>query len=178
MSCYDRVGAIEARVETMVDRLTLPRVIGASLVLLAVLMVIGWATRIDPGEKPYLKVLGGGFIFNYRIAEVYYGFTAVVQKPLQSGSIIEAIFEDPAGGAPHTVRTRVTPRTTTYSLRSPPVRGVEKGHPYTVAVRILDRRGSSELWQHEMTIRSQIGDAVVPDVPLVIGPGYTPNPLR
>ena len=160
----------------MLNRLTLPRVVGASLVVLAILLAIGWSTRIDPGDKPYLKVLGGGFMFNYRIGEVFYGFTAVVQKPLASGSIIEASFEDPAGGGPHVVRTRVDARTTRYSLRSPPVRGVEKDRPYEVAVRVLDREAKTELFHETLSIRSQISDAVVPEAPLVIGPGYTPNP--
>jgi hypothetical protein len=160
----------------MASRLTLPRMVGASLVVLAVLFAIGWSTRIDPSDKSYLKVLGGGFMFNYRIGEVFYGFTAVVQKPLASGSIIEASFEDPAGGAPHLVRTRVSAETTRYLLRSPPVRGVEKDTPYEVAVRVLDREGKTELFQDRLSIRSQISDAVVPDKPLVIGPGYAPNP--
>ena len=119
--------------KAVLNRLTLPRIVAASLAVLAVLFAIGWMTRVDPGETPYVKVLGGGFIFNYRIGEVHYGFTAVVQRPLASGSIIEASFEDPGGGPPHVVRTRVDARTTRYSLHSPPVRGVEKDRPYEVA---------------------------------------------
>jgi len=160
----------------MPNRLTLPRIVAGAVAVLAVLFAVGWMTRVDPSDKPLVKVLGGGFMFNYRIGEVFYGFTAVVQKPLESGSIIEASFEDPAGGAPLLVRTRVDARTTRYSLRSPPVRGVEKDRPYEVAVRVLDREGKTELFQEKMSFRSQISDAVVPDAPLVIGPGYTPNP--
>ena len=160
----------------MLNRLTLPRVVAAAVALLAVLFAIGWTTRVDPSDKPYVKVLGGGFMFNYRIGEVFYGFTAVVQRPLASGSIIEASFDDPAGGPPHVVRTRVAADTDRYSLRSPPVRGVEKDKPYGVAVRVLDREGKTELFREQLSIRSQISDAIVPDKPLVIGPGYAPNP--
>lgn len=160
----------------MLDRLTLQRVVATSVAVLAVLFAIGWMTRVDPGETPLVKVLGGGFVFNYRIGEVYYGFTAVVQRPLASGSIIEASFEDPAGGAPHVVRTRVAADTNRYSLRSPPVRGVEKDKPYEVAVRVMDRAGKEELFHEELSIRSQISDEVVPDKPLTIGPGYQVNP--
>jgi hypothetical protein len=160
----------------MLNRLTLPRIVAASLAVLAALFAIGWMTRVDPGETPYLKVLGSGFIFNYRIGEVFYGFTAVVQRPLASGSIIEASFEDPGGGPPHVVRTRVDARTTRYSLQSPPVRGVEKDRPYEIGVRVMDREGRRELFNKRLSIRSQISDAVVPDVPLTIGPGYEPNP--
>jgi len=127
------------QVVTMLNRLSLPNVVAASLAVLGVLFAIGWTTRVDPGETPLVKVLGGGFIFNYRIGEVHYGFTAVVQRPLASGSIIEASFEDPGGGPPILVRTRVDARTTRYSLHSPPVRGVEKDRPYEIAVRVTDR---------------------------------------
>ena len=73
------------------------RVVGAGMVLLAILFAIGWLTREDPANKPYLQIVGGGFVFNYRVADNFYGFTAIVSRPLESGSIIEATFEDPAG---------------------------------------------------------------------------------
>jgi hypothetical protein len=63
-------------------------------------------------------------------------------------------------------------------LRSPPVRGVEKDRSYKVAVRILDRQETEELWHDELSFRSQISDTVVPDAPLTVGPGYTPNPVQ
>lgn len=163
---------------TAIDRLTLPRVVGAAVALLALLLAIGWATREDPADKPYLKILGGGFMFNYRIAEVYYGFTASVERPLPTGSIIEAAFEDPGGGAHHVVRARVGTDSERYSLRSPPVRGVEKDRDYVVAVRVLDREERQVLWRDELSFRSQISDEIVPDKPLTIGPGYALNPAK
>ena len=156
----------------MLERVTLPKIVLASLLLLAPLFAIGWVTREDPAETPLLQIVGGGFIFNYRIAEVYYGFTAVVSKPLESGSIIEARFEDPRGAEAHVVRERVSPMTDKYPLRSPPVRGVEAGKPYTVDIRVLDRQGEKELWSATRTYASQISDKVVPDAPLTVGPGY------
>jgi hypothetical protein len=160
----------------MLDRLSLPRLVGAAIALLAVLLAAGWLTREDPDNKPYLTILGGGFVFNYRVSDVHYGFTALVDRPLPTGSVIEAAFEDPAGGPAHVVRTRVGTDTNRYSLRSPPVRGVEAGRPYHVAIRVLDRGEDRLLWSHDMAFRSQIGDAVVPDRPLTIGPGYARNP--
>ncbi len=154
---------------------TLPRIVGASIALLAVLLAAGWLTREDMTTKPYLKVLGSGFMFNYRVADVYYGFTAIVQRPLPTGSIIEASFEDPSGGPEHVVRTRVGTGTNRYSLRSPSVRGVERHKPYTIAIRVLDREEKQVLWRNEFGVRSQIGDEVVPDEPLTIGPGYALN---
>lgn len=161
----------------MLERISLNGVAAAACVLLVPLFAVGWLTREDPADKPYLRILGGGFIFNYRVADVYYGFTAIVQRPLPTGTVIEAAFEDPAGGPAHVVRQRMGgPETARFALRSPPVRGVEAGKPYHVTLRILDREEKQLIWAHEMDFRSQISDRVVPDQPLTIGPGYARNP--
>lgn len=156
----------------MTQSVSLPKLVGFSLVLLAVLMAIGWATREDPANKPPLKILGGGFMFNYRIADVHYGFTAAIQRPLPAGSIIEAEFEDPAGGPNHVVRERVEVRASRYTLRSPPIRGVEAGKDYHVEVRLKTRGDEAVLWSDRLAFRSQVSDAVAPDAPLTVGPGY------
>lgn len=148
----------------------------AALVLLAGLFAVGWATRQDPSTKPLLSVIGGGFVFNYRLADIYYGFTAVVERPLESGSVIEARFEDPGGGAAIVVRERVSPMTNKYDFRSPPVRGVRADQPYKVALRVLDRLETRELWGTELAFRSQVSDDNMPEKPLTIGPGYARNP--
>ncbi|MEQ9573129.1 MAG: hypothetical protein RLN95_13795 [Nitratireductor sp.] len=155
----------------MIRHVTVSRILAATATVLALLLAAGWLTREDPASKPYLKILGSGFIFNYRVADVYYGFTVLVQRPLPTGSIIEATFEDPAGGAGHVVRTRVGTDTARYSLRSPPVRGVEKDKPYKVAIRVLDREERAVLWRDSVSVRSQIGDAVGPVRTLTVGPG-------
>ena len=160
----------------MLDRIRLSHVVVAAVLLLGPLFAVGWATREDPAQKPLRGIVGGGFIFNYREGEVYYGFTAVVQKPLENGSIIEASFEDPAGLPAHVVRERVSPMTNKYALRSPPVRGVEAGKGYDVSIRVLDRQGTHELFAAKRTYHSQIADAVVPEKPLTVGPGYHLNP--
>lgn len=152
------------------------RIVAASIVLLAGLFAIGWATRIDPSEKPVIAVVGGGFIINYRIADHFYGFTAVVQKPLESGSIIEASFEDPGGGPPIVVRERVSPATDRYDFRTPPLSGIEAGKTYKVTVRVLDREETAELYATEMAYKSDVSTAGLPKVPLTVGPGYHRNP--
>ena len=151
-------------------------VVLAALALVAVLFAIGWATREDPSDQPYLEVLGGGFMFNFRNAEAFYGFTAEVVRPLASGSIIEASFEDPAGGAPHVVSERVSPMTDRYALRSPPLSGIEAKKPYRVSIRVYDRKRETLLWQAERTYASQLSGEVVPERPLTVGPGYHRNP--
>ena len=161
----------------MLERITPARLLAAACALLAPLFVLGWLTRQDPAETPWLHILGGGFIFNYRIAEVYYGFAAAIGRPLPTGSIVEAAFEDPAGGPPLVVRQRVGgAEMTRLSLRSPPVHGVKAGRPYHVAVRVLEREGERLLWSRELSFRSDLSDDVVPDRPLTIGPGYARNP--
>ncbi|WP_295813074.1 hypothetical protein [uncultured Nitratireductor sp.] len=151
-------------------------VIAAAVALCTVLFAVGWFTRNDPSDDPYVKILGGGFMFNYREAEVFYGFTAHVVRPLASGSIIEATFDNPAGGAPLVVSERVSTMTDRYALRTPPVRGVEAKKPYHVSIRVYDREKTTMLWQTETDFTSQVSDKVVPDKPLTVGPGYHLNP--
>ena len=160
----------------MLERITLRQVIVLASALLAVLFAIGWLTRQDPQTKPYLEILGGGFMFNYREGDVYYGFTAFVTRPLPTGSIIEASFEDPAGGEPLVVSQRVGTDTERYSLRSPEIRGVEAGKSYHVGIRVFDREKTEMLWSHGLDFKSTISDDFIPDKPLVIGPGYHKNP--
>lgn len=145
---------------------------------LAALFAIAWAFRPDVDDMPYLRIVGGGFVFNYRVSEVFYGFTALVVRPLATGSIIEASFEDPQGGAQHVVRQRVGTETDRYALRSPGLRGIKAGQSYRVIVRVLDRQGQTELWQETLHFKSQISDDMIGEKPLTIGPGYTVNPAQ
>ena len=48
--------------------------------VLAVLLVLGGCGGSD--DTPYLKILGGGFIFNYRIGEAYYGLVVKAERRL------------------------------------------------------------------------------------------------
>ncbi|UIJ71021.1 hypothetical protein [Aurantimonas sp. HBX-1] len=154
----------------------LTRIVVGALGLLAILVAIGLAVREPVADKPYLKIAGAGFIFNYRVAEVFYGFTAEVQKPVRNMSLLEAEFEDPGGGPPIRVSERLNPRTKRYSLRTPPIRGVEKDRPYRVTVRLIQNGDNAVLFQDEFTVTSQMADAVVPEQPLTVGPGYARNP--
>ncbi|MEF2071229.1 hypothetical protein [Consotaella aegiceratis] len=158
------------------ERVSLRQIVVAAAVVLAILLGVGWMTRTPPAETPYLKIAGSGFMFNYRVADAYYGFTAFVLKPVRNLSLLEARFEDPAGGPPHLVSTRLTPRTRRYSLRSPPLQGIEKDKPYRVEVRLIQSGDGEVLYEDDFTVSSQLGDAVMPKEPLTIGPGYTPNP--
>jgi hypothetical protein len=154
------------------------RIVALAVATAAVLFLAGWLTREDPAEKPYLRIAGSGFLFNYRIAEVSYGFSVEVLKPLPTGTIIEAAFEDPSGGADLVVRRRVSPETARYGFQSPAVRNVEARRPYRIEIVVFDREEKTEIWRHRFTVASQIGDEVMPERALTIGPGYTPNLQR
>lgn len=147
-------------------------VVALALVLCAGLFAVGWLTREDPSEKPYLEISGGGFIFNYRNAEAYYGFTAEVVRPLENGAIVEATFEDPAGGKPHVVSERVSAMTTRYALRTPPLEGIAAHQPYNVAIKVYDRLRTRLIWEMKRSYSSQLGAEFVPEHPLTVGPGY------
>ena len=150
-------------------------VFAAGLVTTALLLAFGWSTREDPAQKPYLAILGGGFVVSYPVTGFRYGFSAKVEKPLAVGSIIEAIFEDPEGGPPLVESIRVNARTTRYSLSSPSVRGVRAGKPYRVIVHLYDYRHENLLETHEKTYASQVGDRQLLPVPLPDGQEYNGN---
>ena len=155
---------------------TFEKVVAGAVGLVVVLFAIGWITRQDPAEKPYIGIAGGGFIYNYREADVFYGFTADVLKPLPVGSLMVADFEDPAGGPALTVETRLNARSTRYGVHSPSVRGIKAGKPYHVSIRLYDHTRTKLIWVGEKDFVSQIDDIIVPEKPLTIGPGYFPNP--
>ncbi|MCP3055442.1 hypothetical protein [Aurantimonas marianensis] len=158
------------------DQISVRQVLLTGIGLVAILLAIGLATRENVADKPYLTIAGSGFIFNYRVADAYYGFTAIVEKPVRNYSRIEASFEDPAGGPPFLVSAKLTPRSKRYGLRSPPLSGIEKDKPYRVTVRLVQNGDGAVLFEDAFTVASQISGAVVPPAPLTIGPGYARNP--
>lgn len=150
---------------------------GIALALfLSALVGAAWAVRVPPGETPYLKIAGASFIFNYRLADSYYGFTALVTKPVRAASVIEAAFEDPAGGPDHVVRQTIRLPARQYGIRSPPLKGIEKGRPYTVRVKLIQQGDSAVLFEKAFAVTSNMSDAVMPTEPMTIGPGYAKNP--
>ena len=130
----------------------------------------------DDPAAPYVEFLGGGFIFNYRLAEADYGFVVKPVRPLPAGSVLEALFEDPAGGPPLRVRQTARSGMLQYSFRSPPVTGVVAGRPYRVELRLLEAATGSELARYERSFRADVGQEALPAAPPVVGPGYQPNP--
>ncbi|BDA86250.1 hypothetical protein Sa4125_37920 [Aureimonas sp. SA4125] len=157
-------------------KLGMRHAVSAGAVFLALLAGAAWMVRVPPGETPLLRIAGPSFIFNYRVADVYYGFTAEVMRPVPVSSTITAEFEDPAGGPPHRVSEKIFPQTRRYALRSPSLRGVKKGVPYHVTIRLLNRGDEKLLFETRLAARSDLDDALMPTQPLTIGPGYERNP--
>lgn len=171
-----RTGLRRVTWEDVFRQLTIKRLAGGTAVLLLILFSFGWATRNDPSQKPYLAVIGGGFIYNYREGEEFYDVVTEVKKPLAEGSIVEVEFENPAGGAPLVVSERVSAQTNRYAFHSPQIHGVVGGKPYKVVIRVYDREKTKLIWSTTRNFKSDLDDNVVPKKPVVIGPGYTPNP--
>lgn len=143
-----------------------------------ILLMTGFLTTAcgEETETPYLEITGGGFIFNYRIAEAYYGFVAKPRRDIPEGTEIIAEFENPSGGDPIIVTTRADPKKLQYMLRTPGVDGVVKDRPYRVVVTLKEPRADASLAVYEKEFRSSIDQSEMPSVALTVGPGYHPNP--
>jgi hypothetical protein len=140
------------------------------ILLVAALML----ASCEPANKPPLVVAGGGFIFNYRIAEVFYGISLKPQRRFAADAVLEGEFENPAGGPALIVRDTLGAPKLVYALQSPPLKGVKAGAPYRVEVRLIE--GGIVTGRVERTFTSDLDQDMLPEAPLTIGPGYTPNP--
>jgi hypothetical protein len=130
----------------------------------------------DGADKPYLEFAGGGFVFNYNIAEAFYGFVARVVRRIPEGAILEAVFENPAGGDPLVVRQTAVAGRAEYVFRTPAVQGVEADRPYLVKLSVLEPGTEKLLASIEKSFRSTADQAILPKQPTTIGPGYQLNP--
>ncbi|TMJ41768.1 MAG: hypothetical protein E6G89_05580 [Alphaproteobacteria bacterium] len=100
-------------------------------------------------NAPYLAFAGGGFVFNYRNAEAFYGFIARPVRTLPEGGVIEA--------------------------QSPLLTGIVAKHDYKVVLRLIDAQGK-EIAQYEQKFHTDVDQSTLPNQPLVVGPGYQQNP--
>ncbi len=145
-----------------------------SLLLAAVL-----GARCEPGadsDEPYVEFIGGGFIFNYRLAEADYGFVVKPKRCIPDGTVLEARFENPSGGEPLVVRETARWGRLQYVFRTPPVRGVKANRDYRVELRLLDPKDGHVMASYGKSFRSDVDQSVLPERPPVVGPGYQPTP--
>lgn len=122
-----------------------------------------------------VEVSGHIFVFNYRVASATYLVTLQKTGPIPEGAVAVAEFEDPAGGAPIVINEKIFPSWTKIALQSPNVRCVRKDRPYAVAIRIVDADGTI-LQELRTQLVSDVDQSVLPEKPLVVGPGYDRNP--
>lgn len=135
-------------------------------------------------KPPEVEFVGGGFVFNYRQAESTYGFVARIKGEAPEGSVLEAVFEDPAGGPAIVLRQTVLPTRRSYKFETPPVTGVRNDRDYQVELRLIrpGEAGDTVIAQNARSYRSQLDADILPDQPLAVGPGYhrpdgsTPTP--
>jgi len=130
----------------------------------------------DAESGPYLQIAGGGFVFNYRLAEAHYGLVVHVKRTLPDGAVLEAAFENPADGSAIVVRQPARPGRKGYKFETPTLRGIRAGRDYRAEVRLLADAGGAELERHERAYRSDLDQTALPDRPLTSGPGYHPPP--
>ena len=130
----------------------------------------------DDPNAPYLEFRGGGFVFNFRLAQATYGFVVVPKRPLPEGAVLVAEFENPAGGAAFTVRKAVVPDQLQYAFETPPLTGVKADTPYTAVIRVIDPGSGNVLGQYQRAFKAQIDQSVLGAKPRTAGPGYAPNP--
>jgi hypothetical protein len=135
----------------------------------------GLAACSSEESGPFIAIDGGGFVFNYRIAEATEGIVVGARRTLPEGGRIEVTFEDPAGGAPIVVSDPVKPKLPRYDFTTPPLTGIVKDKDYLVTARLFDA-GGKEVEKVEKMLRSELDQSVLPAKPLTIGPGYTRNP--
>jgi hypothetical protein len=124
-------------------------------------------------DRPYLEIGGGGFIFNYRNAQAHYGIILYPRKNPPAGAVIEATFDNPAGGGPIVLR-REARGGGRIDFQTPPVTGVKKDTPYHVLV-VLRAADGAELQRLERDFVSELDQTILPERPLAIGPGYQQN---
>jgi hypothetical protein len=130
----------------------------------------------DGADKPYVEFAGGGFIFNYNLAEAYYGFVARALRPIPEGTVLEAAFENPGGGVPLVVRQTAVAGRAEYVFRTPGIQGVEAGRAYQVTLRLLNPETGKLVASYSKDFRSTADQTILPKVPTTIGPGYQLNP--
>ena len=127
-------------------------------------------------EPPAAEIVGGGFIFNYRLAEAHWGIVATVAGDVPAGAMLEAAFEDPAGGPAIVIRHPVEPSRSRYKLETPPLSGIRADHPYPVTLRVLAPGDGGVLAEARREFRSGLAQDALPERPLTVGPGYPPPP--
>jgi len=123
-----------------------------------------------------LVFAGGGFLYNYRIAETRYGLAMRVVHPVPIGTRLEVTFENPAGGEPFIVTRSLGSDTNLVGVESPALPDVSTGRDYAVVLRLRDRDTNAVLETHERQFRTNVDPAVMPKKTADRRPRLSPQP--
>jgi hypothetical protein len=129
----------------------------------------------DDGPKDYLKIAGGGLVFNYRYSQASMIVIAQQKYPLPEGSIVEAQFDVPGTTTRQTVTLPSMVGKLTYKLQSDPLTNIKKDGKYNVTIRLLSDKGE-QLDKDDRIFVSDIDQATLPTKPLVKDLALTPEP--
>lgn len=138
-------------------------------------MLLALAGCRDQSSGFYVQLTGRIFVFNYRVATATYVVTYEKLQPVPDGAMMLTEFDDPAGGKMIEVTQKIWPKIDKIAVASPPVFCIVKDKPYTFKSTLFDPHGA-QLQEISGTVISSLDQTVLPDRPLVVGPGYTPNP--
>jgi hypothetical protein len=130
----------------------------------------------DQSSKPYMKIAGGGFQFNYRYSVMSYGFVAKPLRPMPAGSTLEASFDVPGSPEKFVLTVPVVEGKMQYVFETEALHGVKKNVPYTARLRLLEAGTGKELALLEKDFRSSIEQSSLPSKAPVKGIGYFPAP--
>ncbi len=130
----------------------------------------------EEAPTPFLKIVGGSFVFNYRYSKMSYGFVARQLKPLPEGSVLEASFDLPGTYRKFVITKPAKAGQLHYSFETEPLRGVKKDTPYKAQLKLLEADTGKELGLVEQIFKSDVDQATLPTKAPVVGPGYQINP--
>jgi hypothetical protein len=155
------------------SQLSIVLLLAASIGALAIFFHIAEQRRATMTK---LAFAGGGFLYNYRIAETRYGLSMRIVNPVPIGSLLEVTFENPAGGEPFIVTRSLGTEPGLIGVESPALPDVATGRDFAVVIRLRERVTNAVLETHERQFRTNIDPSVMPKKPLTVGPGYHRNP--
>ena len=129
----------------------------------------------DESRSGYVELTGRVFIFNPRMATATYVVSLGILKPMPEGTRVEAIFDNPAGGDRIVVSQLMRVVAGKVAIESPSLLCIKKDKRYAFEITLRDASGTT-LQAISSSIASSLNQSILPDAPLVIGPGYEPNP--
>ncbi len=149
-----------------------------NLFKLVIMCCIGLCLTACGSQSPAepLKIIGGGFMFNYRYAITTYGFVVRQTKPLPEGSILEATFDLPDSDKKYVLKQPAQSGKLQYSFESEALHGVKKDTPYKVQLKLLEANTGKQLALVERDFKSTIDQDTLPVKAPVVGIGYQKAP--